>query len=85
MSSRWLYSLALLAPPHPLLQLEPFTPIFIFLSNICSKPLDPASSTGVNCASPVVAPPNADHEGIEPDGLGLAQRSGFDIIEQKLR
>lgn len=66
MRSRWLYSVALLTPPHPLFQSGVSTPTLMSLGDILCQVLDPSLRARVNCTSPVIAPPNTKHTAIEP-------------------
>jgi hypothetical protein len=84
MCSWWLYCIALLAPPHSLLQHFDFGLILTF-SFIPDHFTNPALWTRVYSTGTIVAPPYPKYEYIKPYSLCLCQGARLDVVEEVLR
>lgn len=84
MCPRWLYRVALFAPPQALFQ-SATALIVMALVGRGRHLLGPALGARVDSTSSIIAPPNAQHKAVEPHRLVRTQGSGLKVIEQVLR
>jgi len=84
MRSWGLQSFAFLTPSHPLPQFHTTTFILSIIfttSHIILHFPNPSFRPWINRARPIVAPPNRNHEAIEPDGLSSTQWPRLYVVE----
>jgi hypothetical protein len=84
MCSWWLYGIALLAPPHSLLQ-HPVFGLIVALSFISDHFTNPAFGARFYKTGTIVAPPYPKYKYIKPYSFCLCQGARLDVVEEVLR